>query len=266
MVRHLELRLGVPLFERDRGRLAPTPEARALHGQIDGVYRGVKAVQDFAAALKSGTHVRLRIGATQSLGLEVVPRAVARLAARYPQTQLALEVATLAQMTELLLAEQLDVGVAALPLDHPGLALEPIGEWRMVAALPPGHPLAAKRRLRVRDVLGRPLVAFAPDTAQGRVLDGWYARERLPRVVAVEVRSAHTACALVAAGVGIAIVDDLTAHAFPSTRLAARPLAGTPAFPIHLVRSRHRPPSMPSRRFAEALADILGTRRTPAAA
>lgn len=259
LVRHLELRLRVALFERRRGKLVATPEALALHAEIEKVYRGIATVQDFAAGLASGAHARIAIGATQSVGLEAVPRAVARFAAQHPTARLSLEVLTLAQMTELLLAEHLDVGVSALPLDHPGLELAAIGRWRMVVVAPPGHPLAARPRVRVRDALVHPLVSFSPETAQGRIIDGWYARERLPRRVSIEVRSAQTACALAACGAGAAVVDDLTAQASASPSLVVLPLVAAPEFPIYAVRNAHRPPSLPVQRFLALLGPALAS-------
>lgn len=258
MLRHLELRLGVALFQRTRGRLLATPEALALHAEIGKVYGGVKAVQDFAAGLRTGAHVVLRVATTASLGLEVVPQAVTRLLAAHPATRVALDVLTLARLAEVLLAEQADVGVSALPLDHPGLELRPVSQWRMVLVAPAGHALAAEdRAVRVREALSHPLVAFAPDTVQGRIVDGWYSRERLPRNVAVEVRTAHMACAMVACGVGVALVDDLTARACASSRLVVRPLGEAPAFPVFTVHGRHRPASLPVQRFCAALAAVL---------
>lgn len=259
LVRHLEARLRTALFERRHGKLFATPEARALHAEIEKVYRGVKHVQDFAAGLASGAATPLRIGATQSLGLEVVPRAVARFAALHPATRLSLEVLSLAQMSEQLLGEQLDLGVSALPLDHPGLDMETIGAWRMVLVLPPNHPLAARRRVTVREALAERLVSFGADTLQGRVIAGWYARHGLAPRSPVEVRSAHVACALVAHGAGAALVDDLTARACASPRLVVRPVSASPAYPIHAVRSRHRPPSVPSRLFRDVLVAALAT-------
>lgn len=189
MLRHLELRLGVALFQRTRGRLLATPEALALHAEIGKVYGGVKAVQDFAAGLRTGAHVVLRVATTASLGLEVVPQAVTRLLAAHPATRVALDVLTLARLAEVLLAEQADVGVSALPLDHPGLELRPVSQWRMVLVAPAGHALAAEdRAVRVREALSHPLVAFAPDTRagphRGRVV--------LPRAAAAQRRRRGT--------------------------------------------------------------------------
>nr|MBP7568005.1 LysR family transcriptional regulator [Burkholderiaceae bacterium] len=45
LVRHLELRLGVNLFDRLHGKLLPTPEARTLHAEVQRSYRGIRSIQ-----------------------------------------------------------------------------------------------------------------------------------------------------------------------------------------------------------------------------
>ena len=224
LVRHVESRLGMPLFERKRGRIQPTPEARALYAEIEKVYRGVKWIQNYAGGLKSGANALLRVLTTPSAGLELVPRAVAQLANAFPTARIFSEVVTIAQMTELLLAGHADVGVSAMHIDHPALELRQFGEWRLLCIFPTGHPLEAKRRIAVRDALNHRLVSFSKETLQGRIIEGWFDEQQLERKVSVEVRSAHMACALVASGAGVAFVDDLTARAYGPATLLSRPV------------------------------------------
>ena len=44
MLGHIEVQLGVRLFERGRGKLRPTPEAQALYAEVEHVYRGVQRI------------------------------------------------------------------------------------------------------------------------------------------------------------------------------------------------------------------------------
>ena len=66
MLGHIELQLGLRLFERRRGRLHPTPEAQALYAEVDRVYQGVQRVDEKARDLREGnqgvTGFRLQIG------------------------------------------------------------------------------------------------------------------------------------------------------------------------------------------------------------
>jgi DNA-binding transcriptional LysR family regulator len=263
LVRYVEVKLGVPLFERKGGKILPTPEARALYAEVEKAYRGVKRIQDYAAGLKSGLDAVVRVATSPSLGLELVPRAIARLASVFPAARLTVEVLPVAQMVDLLLAEQLDLCVSTLEIDHPSLELAPIGEWRLLCAFPRGHPIEAKARLSLGDVLRYRVISYSREAPQARFVDQWCAKHKVERKGTVEVRSGHMACAMVAAGAGIAIVDELSARAYGSARLATRPVHGSPVLTIYTVLNRNRPASEIARKFCELAAEAYRELRRP---
>src|SRR5262252_8698433 len=131
MVRHLEVRLGVPFFERRKGRLVATPEASALYAEIDRVYQGVKHVQDVAAHLKHGTLSTLRVLSSANTALQLVPRCIAALLERFPQTTFHFEALPTREIVKLVVAEEADVAVSSAPLDHPSLQVREVGQWSM---------------------------------------------------------------------------------------------------------------------------------------
>jgi len=235
MLAHIELQLGLPLFERRKGRLLPTPEARELHAEVEQVYRGVRRIRERATALKDGTGLSLRVLASPSTGLDMVPQAVASLAAEDPSSRIYLEIAPAREMVNQLVIGEADVAISTLPVDHALLASRVLGRWSMACVFPKGHALGARRTLGPRDVLRERLIAFSPDTPQGRLVAEWCARHRLAPAATVEVRAGQTACALAAAGAGVAIVDDLTARACRTDKLDFRPIARSPAFEILAV-------------------------------
>lgn len=248
--RHLELQLGVSLFEHKRGRIKPTPEAHALHGEIERSYRGVQAIQQFAAGLKSGTRIILRTVCSPNVGLKLVPSALAELAVSQSFAALSLEVLPRAeQMIDALVTEQADLGITAVALDHALLESQAVGSWNLVCAFPKGHLLEAKRALRLRDLLDHPLVSFHTDTLQGRITSDWFAKLDATPKASVQVRSGHSACALVASGAGIAIVDNITARAFASDGLVFRAIPDSPVFTAYAVWNINRPLSQLAKRF-----------------
>jgi DNA-binding transcriptional LysR family regulator len=257
MMRHLEIQLGVTLFERNHGRVAATPEAHALHVEVERAYRGVETVQDFALQLREGAKTVLRIVTSPNLGLDVVPGAVVELSRRYPAARIWLDVQQrAAQMTDLLVTEQADIGISALALDHPLLAARAVGQWKLVCVMRSDHPLVGRRVIDIADVAGEPLIAFHKDTMQGRVIREWLAREGIQPPSEIEVRSGQMACSLVANGAGIAFVDDVTARAFSPFGLVFRPTRENTKFGVHAVLNKERPAPM----LAKALCDLVARR------
>jgi len=241
----------------NHGRVAATPEAHALHVEVERAYRGMETVQDFARQLREGAKTVLRIVTSPNLGLDVVPGAVVELSRRYPAARIWLDVQQRAvQMSDLLVTEQADIGISAVPLEHPLLAARIVGQWKLVCIMRADHPLAARRVIDVADVAGEPLIAFHKDTMQGRVIREWFERKGIQPASGIEVRSGQMACSLVASGGGIAFVDDVTARAFAPFGLVFRPARESTKFGVHAVLNKERPAPM----LAKALCDLIASR------
>lgn len=244
MLGHIELQLGVQLFERRKGRLNATPEAHALHGEVERVYQGVQRIDECARRLKTGAQLSLRVLASPSVGLELVPRALSRLAAHFPDARLYLETALVRDMVGQLIVGEADVAISTLPIEHALLASRRVGRWSLACVFPRGHALARQRHVSPRDVLKERLIAFSDDTPQGKFIEEWRRGITTEPQLQIEVRSGQVACSLVASGAGLAIVDTLTARAWRDDRIEFRPLARAPSFDAFLVRNAGAPMSL----------------------
>lgn len=266
MLGHIEVQLGVKLFERGKGKLVPTPEAQALHAQVENVYRGVQRIDEVARELKHGGGLSLRVLASPSMALEVVPHAVSDLSTRFPAARIYMETQLVRDIVAQLSRGEADVAISSLAVDHALVHSEPVGEWSLSCVFAAGHAFAGKRRVALRDVMKERLVAFSPDTPQGRVIEEWSREHAVPADVRIEVRSGQVACALAAAGAGVAIVDNLTARAWRSGKLEFRPIAGAPSFTAYAVRHANLPPSAMAQAFVERVrAGFQRIRKEPSA-
>ncbi|MDB5859056.1 MAG: LysR family transcriptional regulator [Ramlibacter sp.] len=267
MLGHIELQLGVKLFERSRGKLRPTPEARALYAEVEQVYRGVQRIDERARGLKSGGGLTLRVLASPSTALEVVPRAVSELAAQFPTARIYMETQLVREMVGQLARHEADVAISTLPIDHALLASRVVGSWSLACVFGAGHRFETRRSVGLRDVMEEKLIAFSPDTPQGRLIADWGRDKPAGHPAQIEVRSGQVACALAAAGAGVAIVDDLTARAWRSGRLGFRPVHRGPSFEVFAVHNENYPPSALAQAFvARVEASFRALRRSGGAA
>ncbi len=247
LVRHLEASLDTELFERRRGRLQPTPEAQLLFHEIERVHRGVQHLQEVAAGLRHGVPARLRVAATANTALQLAPRAIARLVEAMPGTRVGFESLPVREIERGLVAETIDLALSSAPIDHPAVQVREIGRWSLVCALPAAHPLASQRQVPLARAVREPLIVYSPEAPQSAVIERWLSRHRVRTRPALEVRSGYSACALAAAGAGIAFVDDLSARAHRSEGVVFRSMVRAPSFPIYVAYPGHRPPSRAGR-------------------
>ncbi len=224
-LRQLEARLGVALFDRSVRGMVPTPagaalvaEARVILGRLQRAEARVRAA--------GGRSRPIRIGFVSAALNGPLPALLNGLRAEGEPTPQLMEMSTPEQIDALGVG-RIDAGllhppVPALPdFDSVSLGRDPF--W---VALPADHPLAGREALRFAEIADQPFVLF-PE-AQGPVL---YDRIRTlaaaaghPLTVAAEARRVHSQLAIVAGGVGIALVTRSTARTLSFTGVATVPL------------------------------------------
>lgn len=242
LVRYLEVKLGVALFERTGSRLHPTPEAHALKREVDSAYRSIDRVRHYAEQLRHGVADTLRIASNLSTGLELVPRAIAQIKASMPQLHISVEIATHTQITDQLLSGECDIGVVSFVQNHhPALNVHPIGEGEILCAMSQKHPLASHAKLTAA-MLQRPdLISFGRETQHGKLVGSVLGAADQPIAPTVEVRYAYVACSIAASGWGVVVVDDMTARHCQGPDLVLRPLAEPQRYTAYAMSSAERP-------------------------
>jgi DNA-binding transcriptional LysR family regulator len=256
LLSHTEQRLGFSLFERVKGRLYPTPEARQLFKEVEAVYDGVRRVEELANELSEKRSGILHLVSSPSIGHMLIPMAITAFHQTHPEVKVTFQPLTVVPLTQMLLERRADLGAVILPSQHPNLSSEPIGQGDLVVIFPYSHPLASRSMLTIEDLLPYPLVSYRSETPFGTLVEQMFQEAGYVRRVAIEVSSPHNACTLVKAGGGIAIVDEFSAHSAAGD-FVVRPIAHTKTLAINLVQSRFEPLSQLAQDFAQVLRDTV---------
>ena len=147
-VAQLERELGLPLLRRTSRRVELTAAGAALLPAA----RDVLQAWNEAVARAHRARRVLRIGYHSSVGPDLTS-AVARFRAARPEWQVELRLASWADATAGLLAGASDVAFVRLPVPHRDrLRVVVLREEPRFLALSAAHPLARRRRLRLRDL------------------------------------------------------------------------------------------------------------------
>ncbi len=232
----LEQVLGYALFERTSGRMGrmrPSARALALMEEVEASYVGLDRISAHAAALAQYRQGRLQLACLPALAQALVPDAVARFARHAPEASVSL-VSLESPLLEAGLTEQRhDLGLGEQPAPE-GCHSRLLLATHEVCVLPAGHALASQPVLSPTDFEGLPFVSLAPTDPYRQRMDQVFAEAGVQRRLQVESGSAASVCALVRAGVGVALVNPLTALSLADTGLVLRPFAVPIAFQVHL--------------------------------
>lgn len=252
-IAQLERRLGLQLFLRRGGRIMPTPEATALYGQVDRVFHSLDQVERFMADLAGQRRGHLAVACLPLLSLMVAPDAVAAFARARPDVSITLQTRSSARIVEWVAARQLDLGVGLHFARHAGVVAEPLVKLELFCALPPDDPLAARAVIEVGDLEGRDLITLSNHDRTQIALEALLDRHRISPRRRIEVFWTSVAAELAARGVGIALVDQLTASRLPAGAIALRPFRPMLSLDLHLFWPEHWPVSALAQSFIDEL-------------
>jgi DNA-binding transcriptional LysR family regulator len=259
LLSYTEDRLGLTLFERVKGRVQPTPEARLLFAEVEQVHQGVTRVNEMAEELRRGSAGSVRLLASPSVGHMLVPKAIARFRQSHPDVRVEFEILTLADLIARIASHRADLAITSMAVDDASVKAEQLAEGRLRVIFPEGHPLGANRVLKLADLVPYPMIGYGSQTPYGMIVNRALSAAPKPIRFNAQVRFTPNACCLVQAGGGIAIVDEfvLLDNAWPNIR--SRPLVPKTTTRPHLLSSRIEPLSRVARSFVRDLREMVPT-------
>lgn len=148
----LENHFDIKLFDRVGKRLQLNSLGHALRGQAEALLR---QAEDLEVALQQHSAIgHLKVGATLTIGNYLAIHIMSRFLEEMPNARVALDVANTAAIARKVKNFELDVGLIEGELSDPELEILPWMEDELVAFCAPDHPLATKKKLSNRDILG----------------------------------------------------------------------------------------------------------------
>jgi DNA-binding transcriptional LysR family regulator len=148
----LERQFDVALFDRVGKRLRLSELGRSIRARAEIVFEEARELE--AILSNRSTPGALRVGATLTIGNYVAAPLLARYLRGDKDAQITLEVANTEEIGRRVENFELDVGLVEGELSRPNLEVTPWRGDELVVFSAPDHPLAKKRSLTDRDLLG----------------------------------------------------------------------------------------------------------------
>ncbi|MFC0410099.1 LysR family transcriptional regulator [Roseomonas elaeocarpi] len=258
LLRALEEDTNLVLFDRSRRRLVPTAEARRFEAEVELLFQAAKRVDRLANDMRSATAGEFRVAAMPSLGMDLLPRLLARLGLEPGGPRVSITVVSSLEVQDLVHSGQVELGFA-LPLPTNSMPVAaPTLRIPAALVLPPGHRLSAPGTVPLAALEGERCVLLGRQFQLGDVIEDLFDRHGVRPLYVAETQNAAAACAMVAAGMGVAVLDPVSTLPFGG-RLVVRPLTPTVEFPVQVLAPPDAPPSKLARHFIAMLQGELTT-------
>jgi DNA-binding transcriptional LysR family regulator len=205
-IQQLEHELGARLFERSTRAVHLTRIGQFLLERAREILASVESTADSVRRMALGLKGELFVGFNDFTISEIIPPALYRFRAEYPDVLVSLTDAPSAQMAQQVSEGSLDIAFLSGVSPTPDLDSLVVREEKFVVVLPRGHALERRRRVGIRDLKNEPLVLGGADwTVFVEAIEACCASDGFkPRVAQTAVHS-NDIVNLVAAGLGASI-------------------------------------------------------------
>ena len=231
----LEYVLGFPLFDRISGRLRPTVRALSLMQEVERSFVGLEHIAARAQELRTQSLGRLRLACLPALAHALVPQALVQFQKQVPEASIGIVPLESPWLEQAMSEQRFDMGLSEATEAPTGTTLLPLLQVNEVAVLPANHPLAKKRVLSPADFADERFVSLAEGDPYRRAIDTMFGQAGVRRDMLLETASAVAVCAMVQQGLGVAIVNPLTAEACAGSGLVVRPLSVAIPFRVSVL-------------------------------
>ncbi|MGX9374295.1 LysR family transcriptional regulator [Pantoea ananatis] len=239
----LERQLSLTLFERVRGRLQPTVQGLRLFEEVQRSWYGLDRIIDAAEGLRQFRQGELSIACLPVFSQSLLPPVCQTFLQRYPDVSLNIIPQESPLLEEWLSAQRYDLGITETQHAPAGTDRQALLTCDEVCVLPQHHRLTQRALLTPQDFAGENYVSLSRTDSYRQLLDALFHEQGVTRRMVMETHSAASVCAMVQAGVGISVVNPLTALDYADSGVVMRPFSVAVPFTVSLVRPQHRPAS-----------------------
>ena len=208
-LRKLEEYLGVQLIERRPRRVTLTEVGEDIAQRARSMLESGDAIVTLALTRRDPLAGQLKLALLPTIGPYLLPQVALKIRKALPKLELMLYEYQTGPMLERLHHGEIDVGILALPVHEDGLVMRELYSEPFVAAVPTGHRLAGRARVRAEDLQGETLLLLE---------DGHCLRDQALAVCSragvhekqdFRATSIETLRQMVATGVGVTLLPQL---------------------------------------------------------
>jgi len=260
IIADLQKAVGFPLFQKSGRTIKPTDEAIVLLRKVEQSFIGLEEIAGFSEQLRKQRTGRFSICTVPSIGHSVMPEIIDHLRHKFPDVMVSLTVASYLEVAQKVRSRQADIGLTADALSIG--VLETVAEFGSDCVCIGTRKWLPERatHIDVEDLAGKPFIA--PTGAFRRSLDALLSAHGVVVDTMVEASLFHTISELVLRGMGLSVVDPLTAAKHKLRGGIAIPLRPALTYTVYATAMSDTRLGQPAREMLRRLALATDGART----
>lgn len=252
LIRKLEERLNLKLFERTTRSVSLTESGRALLPMAERMLADAQAILSYSEDLVEQRRGRIVFAVPPQFAATVLPAVLAEFHRDFPLVAVMFRECVNQEMVTRVYSRDVDFGLGFGVEENSELECRALGRDFLCVAVLEDHPLAKKKRVRWSDLPAWPLIINASGNAARTLAENAFAAMGEVLNPAYETTNHITALSLAGRGLGVAIVSsNLRAMAHGMKVELKNIQAPLIARPIQVVKRRAHDLSEPAEAFLQ---------------
>jgi len=254
-IQQLETDLGVRLFHRMGRHVELTEAGNMVATYAQSIVVLTEEVRRGLAELKGVQRGYLRLGASSTPGLYLVPDLLARFRRKFPGVETTLVVTNSVDVARRVSAGEIDLGFVGAAPEIPGLWVRNFAEDEIVLIVPLGHALSSRRKFAPELLVPELLIVRELGSATRQIAEANLARLGVSPRQVMEMSGSEAVKRAVAAGLGIAFISRYAIALEVAQKLVYAPAIPQLRFPrpLFLITRKDARPSAAAQAFLELL-------------
>ena len=205
-IKQLEEQAGVPLFERSGKKVRPTEAGRELLHHARLIQRQLEEAGQAIEEIRGLKRGRLHLTMASTANY-FAPRLLAEFCRRYPDIQVSLNVSNRSGLLQALEDNSTDVVIMGKPPEGMAVESEVFMDNPLVIIAPPNHPLAAQKRIPLKELAHHPFIVRERGSGTRAAVERFLANHNIERPAGMEMNSSAAIKQAVQAGLGLGVVS-----------------------------------------------------------
>lgn len=268
LIRKLETRLSVQLFERNARGVTLTASGRGLLPIAERMLQDAQTILNNSQQLAEQAVRRITVALPPLLASTVLPGVLSQFQASHPTVNVSFRECVGDELVHHVYTRGADFAMTFQPADNGELESLPLGRDQLCVAHTPDHPLSQLPRVRWSDLVGLPIIVNTPGSVARMLAEDAFASMQEPLQPAFETGNHMTSVVLAGEGLGVAIVSSTVQGLALSMNAVVRTLIGPQITrSLQVLKRRGSPLTEPARAFVDlfgkAATREMSAARTP---
>ncbi len=258
LVRKLEDRLALKLFERTTRSVGLTASGRALLPLAERILADAQAMLGYSKSLSLERSGRVVLALPPLLSTTVLPGVLVQFHAAFPKVSVVFRECVNEEMVGHVYSRDADFALGFDIEEDSELEVRPLASDHLCIACAPDHPLARKKRIRWNDLSAYPVIINSRGSGARKLAESAFIQINKVLAPAYETSNHITAVSLASQSLGVAIVSSGIRVMAPSMKVIVRRIEGPlTERTLQVIKRRAHELSAPAQAFLQIFSERM---------